>query len=338
MRHTGILALLVGGAALAAFAARQWIVPPLLDVVQPTRGPAVEAVYATGQVEPTLEIRIAPRVAGRLVELLADEGDTVAKGQLLARLEDQDLQASAAELAARSDYAAAAYRRALDLRRSGAVSQDSVDRARAERDAADAALRRAREQLGYMRLLAPENGQIIRRDGEIGEFIAVNQTLFHMAGVAPLRITAEVDEEDIPRVHPGLPALIRADAFADRVFHGTVEQVTPRGDAVARSYRVRIALAADTPLRIGMTAETNIVLAERQDALLVPTSALIDGHVWVVADGHARRRTVRAGVVGPQRSEILDGLNGDEWLVLSPPEDLADGRRIRTRQAAAAAP
>lgn len=325
--------ILVAGAAVLAW---RWLAPPEVTLAQPTRGPAVEAVYATGMVEPSLEIRIAPRAAGHIVELRVDEGDAVKKGQLLARLEDADLRASVAELEARVEYARAQYERNVELRRSGLVSADALDRSRTELEAAQAALRRARDQVRFMRLVAPADGRIIRRDGEVGEFVPVNQTIFYMAGPAPLRITADVDEEDVPRVRPGLPVLIRTDAFADRIFRGRVDQVTPRGDPVARSYRVRIALEGDPPLQIGMTTETNIILAERQDALLVPSNAVIGGHVWVVRDGHAERRAVTVGVAGPERTEILDGLEGTEWIVTRPPETLEPGQRVRTAAPAAA--
>lgn len=314
---------------IAAVTAWRWFAPPEVVVVQPARGPAVEAIYATGLVESGLEIRIAPRAAGRILELRADEGDIVQRGQLLARLEDVDLQASVVELEARVEYAKAQYDRNVELRRLNMVPQDAVDRARAELDALRAALRRAQVQMTFMRLLAPANGRIIRRDGEVGEFIPVNQTIFYMAGPAPLRITAEVDEEDVPRVKPGLPVLIRTDAFPDRTFKGEVDQVTPRGDPVARRYRVRISLVGDVPLLIGMTAETNIIVAQRENALLVPSNALVDGYVWVVRDGRAERRDVTVGVAGPQRTEIRTGLAGDEWIITHPPERLSPGQRVR---------
>lgn len=314
---------------IAAVIAWRWFAPPEVVLVQPARGPAVEAIYATGLVEPGLEIRIAPRAAGRIVELRADEGDIVQQGQLLARLEDVDLQASVVELEARVEYAKSQYDRNMELHRLNMVPQDAVDRARAELDAVRAALRRAQVQMTFMRLLAPANGRIIRRDGEVGEFIPVNQTIFYMAGPAPLRITAEVDEEDVPRVKPGLPVLIRTDAFPDRTFKGEVDQVTPRGDPVARRYRVRISLVGDVPLLIGMTAETNIIVAQRENALLVPSNALVDGYVWVVRDGRAERRDVTVGVAGPQRTEIRTGLAGDEWIITYPPERLSPGQRVR---------
>ncbi len=337
MRRSILIAVAL--ALLAAAAAAAWLVwgPARVSVEQPARGMALEAVYATGTVEPTVEIRIAPRVAGRLVELHADEGDVVRKGALLARLEDVDLKAQVAELQARVELTAADHRRNLELRRTGMVSQAAVDRSRTDLEAAQAAVRRAREQVGFTRLLAPDDGRIIRRDGEVGEYIPVNQALFYMAAEGPLRITAEVDEEDVPRVQPGQDVLIHSDAFPGQVFAGRVDQITPRGDTTARSYRVRIALTGHPPLAIGMTTETNIVIDRRAAAPRVPTTAVVDAHVWVVENERARRVAVTTGVAGPQRTEIRAGLPADAYVIAQPPEHLEDGARVDAHRQPAAA-
>lgn len=334
MRRLPLVLIVLAVAALAAVLGWPRLAAPAVEIVEPTRGPAIEAVYATGLVEPSLEIRIASRVAGRLAELRVDEGDEVHRDQLLARLEDRDLRASVAELEARREYAEALHARNLELRRAGLLAQDALERSRTELEAARAALRRAREQLAFTRLEAPASGRIIRRDGEVGEYVPANQVIFHMAGEAPLRITADVDEEDVPRVQPALPVLIRTEAYPGRVFEGRVQQVTPRGDPVARSYRVRIGLIGDPPLQIGMTAETNIVVAERRDALLVPSAAVADGKVWVVRDGRVSARAVTTGVVGPERTEIRAGLAAGEHIVAAAAEGLREGQRVRTSAAA----
>jgi len=140
------------------------------------------------------------------------------------------------------------------------VARTAYDRAKADWEKARAAAAQAAALAGYLQLVAPADGTIIRRDGEIGQMIGANQTVFWLSCCAPLRISAEVDEEDIAQVRPGQEVLIRSDAYPGRLFHGKVQAVTPKGDPVARSYRVRISLTADTPLMIGMTTETNIVL------------------------------------------------------------------------------
>ncbi len=332
-----ILLLAVLAAAAGGFA-WQRLKPVEVELVAPTRGPAVDAVYATGLVEPSLEIRIAPRSAGRIVELLADEGATVRAGQLLARLEDNDLRASVAELESRVEYAQSQFQRNTELRRSSLISQDALDRTRTDLAAAQATLKRARQQVAYMRLVAPSAGRIIRRDGEIGEFVPVNQVMFYMAGPAPLRITADVDEEDVPRVQRGQRVLIRTDAFAERVFEGRVAEITPRGDPVARAYRVRIALVDDPPLQIGMSAETNIVIEQRENALLVPASAVEADAVWKVEGGRAVRHPVTVGVRAPDRVELRGGLTDSDRVIAVPPEDLEAGQRVTVKPAKPAMP
>lgn len=329
-----ILVALVAVGALLWFA-RQRFAPPEVDLASPTRGMALDAVYATGVVEPSLEIRIGPRTPGRIVDLRVDEGDRVKRGQLLARLEDDDLRASVAELEARARYARGVHERNTELRRSGLISVDAVERAKTDLEAAEAALRRSRDTRAQMQLTAPADGTIIRRDAEIGEYAPVNTPLFYMAGPQPLRIAAEVDEEDMPRVVPGQRVLIRSDAFPERSFEGRVLEITPRGDTVARSYRVRIGFVGDSPLPIGMSTETNIVIEERPAALLVPVSALAADAVWVVAaDGRVARRVLKIGVRAPDRVEVLDGLADGESFVDRPPATLHDGQRVRVRSRA----
>ena len=330
-----ILALILL-AAVGGIAWRQ-LGPVTVDTVQPTRGPAVQAVYAAGTVEPTVMLPIAPRTAARLMELKVDEGDAVREGQTLARLEDADLKQSVDELDARTQFAKSQLDRAQSLLDRGLGTVLERDRARSEWQAADAAAARARALRGFMTLTAPADGQILQRDGEIGQLIPANQPIFYFSRRQALRIEAEVDEEDIALVHPGQRVLVRAPALPDRVIDGKLTSVTPKGDPVSRSFRVRIEPVTEAPLRIGMTAEVNIIVAERNDALLAPASAVADGHVWIVRDGQLHRQPVQTGVNGENRIEILSGLTDADRIVVRPPAGLREGRRAREAATADAA-
>jgi multidrug efflux pump subunit AcrA (membrane-fusion protein) len=146
-------------------------------------------------------------------------------------------------------------------------------------------------------------------------------------------VTAEVDEEDIGRVHVGQKVVLRADALPGELLDGKVREITPKGDPVARSYRVRIELANPEKLRVGMTVDANLIVAERDNALLVSSTAVKDGAVWVVDDkNHLRRQKVRAGVSGAGRTEIVDGLPPDARIVDSPAADLREGRAAREKK------
>ncbi|MBE2241503.1 MAG: efflux RND transporter periplasmic adaptor subunit [Burkholderiaceae bacterium] len=326
-------------AAAAAVAWREW--PLEVDVAPVARGPAIEAVYATGIVEPSVMLPVAPRSGGRIAALLVDEGAAVKKGQVLARMESPDLAHTVEEMQARERLAQTQYERTRDLVAQNFMSTAELDRTRTELDAAQAALKRAQAQLDFNQLVAPADGSVLRRDGEIGQFIPAGQPVFTLECCAPLRVAAEVDEEDIVRVAIGQKVVLRGDALPDRVFDGKVAEITPKGDPVARSYRVRIAFADPAAVvaagvRTGMTMDANIIIARREGVLLVPNRALHGDTVWIVEDGRLHARSVGRGVVGAERTEITSGLAEGDAVVVSGVEAAREGRRARVTPAAAA--
>lgn len=273
--------------------------------------------------------RIGPASArpprARLTEVLVEEGSRVGEGQPLARLEDRQARSMAVEAEARAAFAEE------DLIRTRAlVTRDIAARAtleRAERDAraARATAEAARQRLEDYVVRAPTGGLVLRRDAEVGEVVDTPASLFWIGEPRPLRVTAEVDEEDIARIAIG-QRVLHADAFPGRVLGATVAQITPKGDTSRKAYRVRLNLPEDTPLLIGMTVEANIVLRETPEAVLVPPAAIVlpggrprsspsaavppppgggrTAVVWVVEQETAQRREVEIGVQGPRATEI----------------------------------
>ncbi len=329
-----VLATLLAAAAGGYFF---WHSKPLeLQTTQLKRGAAIKAVYATGVVEPTVNVPIAPRVAGKLTELLVDEGSRVHKGQAMARLEDANLQHGIEQLAAQELYARQALDRQENIVAQGLGAKADRDKAYAEWKAAKAATDKAREERSFMVLRSPSEGIVMRRDGEVGQYIAINQTVFYVAVEGSLRVSADVDEEDIPLVMKGQRVLIRADAFPAQVQEGQVQEVTPRGDTNTRSYRVRISLAADTPLRVGMTTDTNIIIETHDNVWLLPASAVNNGKVWLARGGKAVQTEVKSGINGDREVEILEGIGPDDVVILTPPASLKDGQRVTPASAASA--
>lgn len=312
----------------ALFGGKRLLQGQKIAVVHPVIGAAVDAVYATGTVEATVMIPIAPRTSARLTELKVDEGNVVTKDQLLAQLEDDELQHSIKQLKAREEFARKEFERNSVLVKSSSVPKKTYDQSKADFEAAIEATRIAQAQADYLKLISPADGLIIKRDGEIGQMIAANTPVFWLSCCAPLRISAEVDEEDITKIKVGQEVLIRADAFAGKIFHGKIQAITPKGDPIARSYRVRIMFTEDTPLQIGMTAETNIVISEKTDALLVPSSSINKDKVWVISGGVVAEKEVLTGAKGAQQTEIVKGLSTDDLVVLSPDAKTKVGQKV----------
>jgi RND family efflux transporter MFP subunit len=290
--------------------------------------PAVQAVYASGTVEATRTISIAPKMSARLMTLLVDEGAVVEAGQVLAQMEDTDVDSGLKELEAKMDLAQKDLARAEKLSKSGAISKEALDSARSAYRSAQAATDRAKAELGFLKLVAPEAGTIIRRDGEIGELITTGTPVFWVSGGNDLRIETEVDEEDIRLVKNGQKVLISADAFPEKIFNGSVQSITPMGDAVARSYRVRVGIDGDTDLMIGMTAEANIITSEKENASMIPSTAVKGRAVIVIKDGKAVRTAVETGIQTQDSTEITSGVDKGAVIAKSYSEELLKKDRL----------
>ncbi len=302
---------------------------PTLALVKPTRGPAVDAVYATGAVEPVYWAKISSTVQGRIVAINFKDNDFVKRGDVLARLDDREARARLAQLVAQEKFLQQELVRISKLVETRVASQQALQRVSSQHAAAVAATKAARQRLTDLTIRSPLDGQVLRQDGNIGEVVKAGQILFWVGKCCPKRIEAEVDEEDIPLVKPGQNVLVKADAFPGKAFGATVTSITPKGDPVSKNYRVRITLKPKSPLRIGMTTEVNIIIKKVDNALLVPRSAVVGDAVWTVVGGRARRRTVVRGIAGEERVQIVKGLGDTDLVIANPPEGLAEGDRVR---------
>jgi RND family efflux transporter MFP subunit len=315
------LAILAGGFYLLR--------PAKLTAISPKRGDLAEIVYASGVVEPRLWAKVTSLVRERIVEECNCEAKTVAQGALLARLDDSEAKAALRELEARLALARENLSRLSILKDRGAASQQALDQAQAEMGQMEAMIAGQKAKLDNYVLRAPIAGVVLRQDGEVGEIAEPGEVLFWVGQPAPLLVVADVNEEDIPRVDLGQRVLLRSDAFPGRALEGKVDSITPKGDPVTKTYRVRIGLPDDTPLRIGMSTDVNIVAGVEKNALLVPTLAVRGDSVFVAEGGRARRRGVEVGIRGLSEAQILSGLD-EKALVISPyPETLADGARVK---------
>lgn len=335
MRRSLRRLLTVAVLVVVAGAAAWWFLgrPLPVGVVTPVRGDAVEAVYATGAVEPVFWAKVSSTGVGRIVDIRVKEGDAVKAGDILVQLDDREAKARLAETHAALKFLQEELARYAKLAESNIASRQAYQRIVSQHAAAVAAEAAARQRLTDLTLRAPLDGDVLRLDGNVGEVVKAGDVLAWVGKCCPMRIEAEVDEEDIPSVKRGQAVLVRADAFPGKSFTATVGSITPKGDPVSKNYRVRITLPGDTPLRIGMTTEVNIIVRQAENALLVPFSAVRAGHVWTVVDGRARRIPVQSGIVGDRRIQITGGLKGDETIIADPPADIADGARVAPRPA-----
>jgi RND family efflux transporter MFP subunit len=302
---------------------------PLVTAAPVMRGTAAEIVYATGGVEPVRWAKVASVIRDRIVEICDCEGKDVKKGDLLARLDDRQVQAQMKELRAREDFLKREMSRVSELITRGAATTQAYEKAFMELQQVQGQIVVQLERIKDYSIAAPMDGVVLRRDGEIGEIAEAGQILFRVGVPKPLQVVAEVNEEDVPRVALGQTVLLRTDAFAGQPLKATVNEITPMGDVAAKTFRVKMKLPNDTPLHPGMSVEANIVTREKPGALLIPADALAGNVVFAVDGNRVRRQRVDVGLRGTREIEVTSGLAEGERVASPALSTLKDGQRIR---------
>lgn len=317
--------------AAAAGALAWWLLRgPQITVTRVTRGSAAEIVYATGSVEPETWSRSTPLVRGRIVERCRCEGKAVKRGDVLARLDDKEAMATFNDLHALEEFQQREFDRQSQLLARGVATSQAFQKAESDLARIKAQSAAQAQRLEYYKLVSPMDGIVLKEDGEVGDMVEPGTILYRIGLEKPLWVVADVNEEDIPRVAIGQKALLRTDAFAGRVLTGSVKQITPAGDPVSKTFRVRIGLPDDTPLRVGMSVEANIISREKLDVVLVPANAVVNNSLFAIEGGHARLRKVEIGIRGTGFVEILHGASEGEWVASPATANIKNGFRVRT--------
>jgi HlyD family secretion protein len=324
------------------------------DTTANTRAGTIKACNRAG---------ISPSIGGQIASLPVKVGDQVEPGQLLLELWNADLQAevtlagsqtkASAALARQAcvlaDVAARDATRLQTLRKKGLATEEEADKAsgdaRAQAAACDAARANsevsqarvdvARASLERTRLTAPFAGIVAEINGEVGEFVTPSPVgiptppAVDLVDINCLYASAPIDEVDAPGIRVGMPAKISLDAFPKTRFDGTVRRVAPYVTDVEKQARtvdveVDFVKPEDTHNMLpGYSADIEVILNERKNAVRVPTEAILEGNKVLVftADQRLQERQIETGLHNWEFTEVLHGLAAGDKVVVSVDRD-----------------
>ncbi len=308
-----------------------WDRGPEVKVVAVATGDAAEVVYATGVVEPVNWAKVTAPSRKRIEEICKCEGQEVKKGQVVVRLDDDEEQAVLREFESRLTRYKEDAARLEGLVKRNSVSRVTLDDKLTEVREYEARVAMQKDRISDLALKSPLDGIVMRRIGEVGEIAGIGErdTLLWVGEPSPLKIIAEVNEDDILKVAAGQRVLLRHEGHSGSPLPATVDRITPKGDPETKTFRVHLALPADTPLKVGMSVEANIVVAEAKGALVVPAEAISSNHVFKVEDGEVRQIAVEVGIRGTDRVEVKGALAPGDLIVSPPQAGLGDGDNVR---------
>jgi RND family efflux transporter MFP subunit len=294
-----------------------------------TQAPVSEAIYGTGTVEPARWAKVVPLQRRRLVDLCLCEGQQVKAGQALGRMDDAEERSALNELQISFQQAQRDLDRAEKDRTKSDVAQKEYEQRWTQVEEYKSRVAAQQARIDQLVLRAPLDGMVLRRDGEVGEIAGPTDVLFWVGPPLPMHVVAEVNEEEINRLAVGQKAFLRSEAFPGQALGASVSQITPKGDPTRKTFRIYLLLPNDTPLRIGMSVEANIIVREKPSAIVVPAEAVAGDMVQIVSDGRIARIPVKVGIRGSRNVEVIGDV-AKGTAVLSPARtDLAEGTRVR---------
>ncbi|MGI4875976.1 MAG: efflux RND transporter periplasmic adaptor subunit [Janthinobacterium lividum] len=366
VRPTAIAAVLAGLAALiwALFGPDNQVQPqavaqiPTVSVIVPGTTQVADTITVTGSIAARRDAAVGINGEGGMVTaVLVDAGQSVRRGQLLARIDSSVQAQQVASMAAsikqaRADAALsqAELDRANRLVDKGFISRADIDKKTATRDGDLAKVAVAQAQLGEMQarmarldLRSPSNGLVLARSIETGQIVGPSSSsLFRIAEDGVLEMRALVAEQDMARLKVGLPANVRP-VGSSTDYPGKIWLLDPVIDNVSRQGVARIALAYSPGLRVGAFANATIAAGTARQPVVPQSAVQVDGatsFVYVVGDGNVVvKRPVKVGQVTADGLGIARGLVGTERIVVSAGAFLQPGEKVApVPQAAPASP
>jgi HlyD family secretion protein len=264
-----------------------------VSIVKPQEKTLEDVMRITGASIPRHDILLTTELSGvRVSELLADVGDEVKAGQILARLDTSSQKNQMKEI--QSDYTRALdeYKRIISIKDTGAVSKESVVQKRTAMESAKARLDEAKLSIERGVITAPSDGKIYERTINIGGIINGDTPLFRLIGSNDVEIEATIPEADIGRIQIGQKALIKLTGFENMV-EGQIRLISPAINKDTRSASIRITMTSETPIPAGLFADVVVILGEIK-GLSIPFTTLQEDEkgtfVWVIGEGNKIRR------------------------------------------------
>src|SRR5712692_10409623 len=305
-----------------------------VEVSPAIRDTVVDAIAATGQIEAIQSIELRPEVSGRITDILVREGQEVAEGTPLFKVDDAELKAQVAQADAERQLARQALERTKQLITQNASSTSDLEQSEAKSRGADANYDLLKTRLDRTLVRAPFGGVAGRRLVSIGTYVSPQTPLITLQSVNPQYASFDVPERYADRLRRGQLVSFQVAALPGKNFSGEVVFVDPVVELPGRTILIKARVPnPEGRLQAGMFIEARVATDIRPNAIVVPEDAILPlqgfTYVWVAKDGKADRRQVTVGVRTAGWAEIQGGgIDAGDQVVVGGLERLFPGAPV----------
>ena len=333
-----------------------------VSVGRPETAAVREEILITGSLKPKQQVDVTAKATGRIEKLIFQVGDIVKKDDLIAVLEDAELQqqikrataargvvrATMAQRRAEMAMASADLKRAETLLDGGLLSRQDyeakktglqvveaqLELAKAQEQQAEADLNELNIQLAQRRIFAPMNSVVAQRFVDVGALVNASAPIVRLVDLSTMVTIANVPERDVGKLRVGAPAKVNVDAYGEQAFSARVSRVSPVMDVATRSAMVEVEIPnRDGRLKAEMFARVSLDLSSTRMAVVIPREALVyrgqQPGVYVMQAKKPMFRNIEPGLTQGDKIEVLSNLGLDETIVTRGATMLADGDTVR---------
>lgn len=315
--------------------------PVPVEVVAARQGDIAAYVSATANLVAENDVAVLAEIEGRVTALNIDEGNSVRRGQVLARLDSSDQEIAHKKAELRHANAKLVFDRGEDLMAKELISREEHDRLTVDYQVSRQELAEVEWALEQTVVRSPFDGRVTARHIQLGQHIRPGDPLFQITDFEPLIARIYLSEADIVGLRPGTPARIQLNANPDLKLAARIRQISPVVDTATGTVKVTIEAVSPPPeVRPGSFVSIHVVRETHKAALLVPRQAVLrelqSSHVFVTDGGTAVKRAVSVGLEESGEVEILEGLSPGERVVVAGQGGLREGAPVRILGAAEA--
>lgn len=319
-----------------------------VKAVEVVQKQTVSKLLFNATVEGSTSAAISAKLAGRIKEIVVQEGQKVQAGDPLLRLEEAELansvqnsQAALVKAQVNYDLALADYHRYQQLHTQDAISEQQMQvaeaklkTAQADVDSAAANEKNAQQQYSYSVITAPVDGIVANKTATLGQVVSPGSPLMTVQDLHQVYAVINIEQKDMGRIQPGQTAQMLVDAYPDKPFTGTVELMNPEAGAGNRMFRAKIKVNNELGLlKAGMFAKVELTAGAPAPLIAVPQAAILQKqglyYVFSIEKDVVARRQVGIGEISNANIEIKNGLTPGEKVAITSVNQLKDGQAVR---------
>ncbi len=284
-----------------------------------------DSISYSGRLEGNKDIMIMPQIPGEIEDILVRVNDRVSKDDLLVKMNAASLK----QVEAQYESARKSYERMKSLYADKLIAPQEYDQIKAGYDAARAAYRQV---LDSTELTAPFQGTIVGKYFDDNELYSPGRRgILRLAQIEKLKLPIAVVTKDYIKLREGMEARIVVEAFPNQVFYGVLRDLSPGADPVTGLFSANIVMDnPDNRLPVGVFATGEVIFKIKENALVIPRTALsADNVVFIIESGRAKRKVVQTGILLADRVEITAGLNEGDTVISEGTLGLEDGMAVK---------